>query len=141
MKYKVGIPWRSRGKKAGSSGSRAGITVLEATIALAVVSTVLIASAGAFSSSLSSVTSSQRRSRGTVFLQTVMENLTAQPYDNLLTFNGNRIYDQNTMGASNYYVDVTVFTAATDLEQVQTVLRDMRTNREIGRVTTLRSKR
>ena len=115
--------------------------MLEATIALAVVSTVLIASAGAFSSSLSSVNSSQRRSRGMVFLQTVMENLGAQSYDNLLAFNGNRIYDQATLGASTFYVDVTVFTAATDLDQVQTVLRDMRTNREIGRVTTLRSKR
>ena len=141
MKYRnwISAPWR--GKRARTQGRSAGITVLEATIALSVVSTVLIASAGAFSSSLSSVTSSQRRTRGTVFLQTVMENLGAQPYDNLLSFNGNRVYDQNTLAVSNYYVDVTVFNAATDLEQVQTVLRDKRTDREIGRVTTLRSKR
>lgn len=119
----------------------AGLTVLEVTIALTIVSTVLVASAGAFMSSVSSVRTAQRRSIATVFLQTVMEDLAAQPYDNLLAFNGNTIYDQPTVPKSNYAVNVTVFVAAVDIQQVQCVMTDLRTNREIGRVTTMRSRR
>ncbi len=122
-------------------GRAAGLTVLEVTIALTIVSTVLVASAGAFMSSVSSVRTAQRRSMATVFLQSVMEDLAAQPYDNLLAFNGNTIYDQPTAAKSNYSVAVTVFLSAVNIQQVQCVMTDRRTNREIGRVTTLRSRR
>ena len=115
--------------------------MLEVTIALTIVSTVLVASAGAFMSSVSSARTAQRRSMGTVFLQTVMEDLAAQPYDNLLAFNGNTIFDQPTAAASNYSVVITVFVAAVDIQQIQCVMTDRRTNREIGRVSTMRSRR
>ena len=120
---------------------RAGMTVLEVTIALTIVSTVLLASAGAFMSSLVAVNTAQRTSRATVFLETVMENLSAQAYDDLITFNGNRVYDQATAGASNYEADITVFLSAVDLLQVQVVLLDTRSGEEIGRLTTLRCRR
>ena len=122
-------------------GRAAGLTVLEVTIALTIVSTVLVASAGAFMSSVSSARNAQRQSMGTVFLQTVMEDLAAQPYDNLLAFNGNTIFDQPTAAASNYSVVITVFVAAVDIQQIQCVMTDRRTNREIGRVSTMRSRR
>jgi Tfp pilus assembly protein PilV len=120
---------------------RAGLTVLEVTIAFSIVCTVLMASAGAFSSSYMAVRNAQSRSRGTVFAETVMEDLAAQPYDSLLAFSGNRMYDGPTVARSNYSVDLTVFLTAVDLLQVQAVLKDVRTNREIGRLTTLRTRR
>ena len=122
-------------------GAKAGLTVLEVTIAMSITATVLLASAAAFTSSLASVNSAQRTLRGAAFAETVMEDLSAQPYDNLATFNGNRVYDEATAGASHYAVDVSVFAAAVDLIQVRATLTDLRTNRVLGRVTTLRSRR
>jgi hypothetical protein len=100
-----------------------------------------MAAAGALLSSLSAVSSAQRMSRATVFLQTVMEDLQAQPYDNLLAFNGNTVFDQGTAAQSNYQATINVFTAQVNLRQVNVVLTDRRANREIGRVTTLRCSR
>jgi hypothetical protein len=115
--------------------------VIEVTIAMSVACTVLLATAGAFASSLSAVRVSERTSQGTVFLETVMEDLSAQPYSDLPAFNGNRIYDQATANRSNYAVDLTVFVTAIELQRVEASLVDLRTNREIGRLITLRSDR
>jgi hypothetical protein len=115
--------------------------VLEITITLTIVTTVLMAAAGALLSSLSSVSNAARTSRATVFLETVMEDLSAQPYANLLAFNGNTIYDQAAAANSNFSCNLTVFTVAVNLVQLDVVLRDTRGNREVGRVTTLRCSR
>lgn len=137
MRHQAG----ARGRRTHRRPERRGLTLLEVTIALTIVATVLMVSVGAFGSSIKAVNSAQRRSRATVFLQTIMEDVSAQPYDNLLAFNGNRFMDQATAARSNYAVDLSVFVVSLDLEQVQGVLTDLRTNREIGRVTTLRSRR
>ena len=117
------------------------MTVIEVTIALTIVCTILVAAAGGFWTSISAVKTAQKTSRATVFLETVMEDLSAQPYDSLLAFNGNRIYDQAAAANASYSVDLTVFLAAVDLEQIQAILTDLRTNREVARLTTLRSRR
>ncbi len=119
----------------------AGLTVLEVMIALAITSTALMATAGAFSSSLSAANSALTRTRATVFLGTVMEDLSAQEYDNLLALNGERIFDQANEAHSSYAVDLTVFLAAVDLLQVQAQVTDLGTQSVITRVTTLRSRR
>lgn len=123
------------------SPGRKGMTVLEVTIAMSITATVLLASAAAFTSSIASVNSAQRTIRGAAFVDTVMEDLVAQPYANLATFNGNRVYDQATPAASQFAVDLTVFTAAVDLIQVRAAVTDLRTQRVVGSVTTLRSNR
>jgi hypothetical protein len=137
------ISRRAIGRRTGAGRlrRRAGLTVLEITITLTIVTTVLMAAAGALLSSLSAVSSAARMSRATVFLETVMEDLAAQPYDNLLAFNGNTVFDQTTASQSNYQATITVFTAAVNLRQVDVVLTDRHGNREIGRVTTLRCSR
>ncbi|HTF87832.1 MAG TPA: hypothetical protein VK843_05440 [Planctomycetota bacterium] len=117
------------------------MTVLEVTIALAITSTVLLASGAAFMSSIASVNSAQRTSRGALFAQTVMEDLAAQPYANLAAFNGNTIFDEANAADSHFSVGLTVFTAAVDLIQVRAVIRDLHTGRELGRLTTLRANR
>lgn len=119
----------------------AGLTILETTIAMAILFTALLASAQTMATSIAVVNDSQRLNRAAIFLETVMEDLSAQPYANLLAFDGNRLNERATAAASLYAVDLTVFQAAVDLVQVQAVLRDQRTNRELGRVSTLRSRR
>jgi Tfp pilus assembly protein PilV len=114
--------------------------LLEITIALLVMSVTLMASAGAFTTSLRSVGRSQVQSRGGVFLQTVMEDVAAQPYANLLTLNGTRVYDHANAASSTFSVDLTVFLASVDLQQVQAVLTDLRSQKVIARVTTMRTR-
>jgi hypothetical protein len=70
-----------------------------------------------------------------------MEELAAQPYDALTSFNGNRIFDHDTQQASNWSVDLDVFQAGVDLEQLDATLVDLRTARVITRLSTLRSRR
>jgi type II secretory pathway pseudopilin PulG len=117
------------------------MTLIEITIALTIVSTAMMASAGAFFSSISTAQSAQRRTRATVFLETVMEDLSAQPYDNLLAFDGNTIFDQPNAARANFAANVTVFEASLELLQVQVVLTDVRSNRVMGRLVTQRSER
>lgn len=125
----------------GRLARRAGMTLIEVTIALAVVATVLLASAGSFSQSITAVKNARRTSEAGAFLQTVMEDLSAQPYTNLLSFNGNRIYDGAAASSSNYSADLTVFTSSVDLIQVQAVVTDLQSGRELCRIATLRSNR
>lgn len=120
---------------------RAGLTLIEVTIALSVVATVLMASAGSFTTSISSAKSARRTSEAAAYLQTVMEDLSAQPYDNLLSLNGNRVYDTSSAATANFAADITTFSSALDLIQVQVVCTDMRTNQAMGQIVTLRSNR
>jgi len=122
-------------------GARLGFSVLEVTIALLIVSTVLVSLTGAFLTSAQAVHSAKGSSRGTVFLQSVMEDLAAQPYDALPSFNGNRIFDRDTQRASNWSVDLAVYPSGVDLEQVDATLFDLRTARVIAQLSTLRSRR
>ncbi|MBL8859248.1 MAG: hypothetical protein JNL28_12125 [Planctomycetes bacterium] len=115
------------------------MSLLEITIAMSVIMTIMLASVSAFGSSIGAVNSARRTTRATVFLETVMEDLSAQPYDNLLTFNGNRIFDQATAAASDFAVDVATFQTAVGMRRVDAVLTDLRTNRELGRLATIRS--
>jgi Tfp pilus assembly protein PilV len=132
---------RLAGERRGRSKGASGLTVLEVTIAMTIMTTVLLGSAGALLSSLSAVNAARRTSRGKVFLETVMEDLAAQPYTALPTFNGNKVYDKGNANASNFSVDLTVFLSAPNLQQVQAVLTDLRSKRVVGRLTTLRSSR
>jgi hypothetical protein len=117
------------------------VTIVEVTLALAIVTTVLTASAGAFMSNLSTARTAQRISRATLFLETVMQDLSAQVYDDLPAFNGNRFFDGASEAASDYSITLAVFAAGIDLLQIQAVLTDLRSDRELGRLTTYRSAR
>jgi len=133
--------WRIRAPKGNRRATRkAGITLIEVSIALAIVAVVLLASVGSFTTSLRGVNGAQRQSRGSLFLQRVMEDIAAQSYANLPAFNGNRFYDQTNATTSNFSVDLTVFMAAVDLQQVQAVLTDVRSQRVLARVTTMRTR-
>lgn len=130
-----------KGIQRGARLGRRGFTVFEVTIALLIVSTVLVSLTGAFLTSAQAVHSAHGTNRGAIFLQSVMEDLQAQPYDALPAFNGNRIYDAADAQHSNWSVDLSVFQAGVDLEQVDATLIELRTARPLARVCTLRSRR
>lgn len=117
------------------------MTVLEVAIAIAVVAMILLGSASAFLGTLRGARDARRTSRAGVYLASVMEDLVARSYADLPAQNGTRLFDQGTASRSAFVVDVSVFPAAVDLLQVRAIVRDARSNQELGRVTTLRSDR
>lgn len=121
--------------------ARRGFTLLEVAIALLIVSTVLVSLTGAFVTTAQAVQSAKGVSRATGFLQSVLEGLEAQPYDALPSFHGNRIFNRDTQQASNWSVDLAVFPAGIDLEQLDATLVDLRSGRVLAQVSTLRSRR
>lgn len=119
----------------------AGLSLVEATIAIAILFTGLMASARTLISSVTVVNDARRTTRAALFLETVMEDIAAQPYADLLVLDGNEIVDGDTAGQSSFSAELTVFQADVELIQVEAVLSDLRTGREIGRVSTLRARR
>jgi hypothetical protein len=95
----------------------------------------------AFSSNLAAVERAKRMTHATLFLETVMEDVTAQPYANLLALNGNQVVDGATLLRSAFAADLSVFQASVDVIQVRAVLTDLGSGESIGDVTMLRVRR
>jgi hypothetical protein len=117
------------------------MSLVEVSLAMSIVATVLMASSLAFTTSLSTVGRAERITDGAVYLETVMQNIAAQDFDALLAMNGNQFFDGQTLVASQFTVDLTVFTAQVDLLQIEGVLTDRQTNRALGQATTYRTRR
>ena len=135
---------RSRGvvrhRNARTAGS-AGFTLIEVTISAVVLAFLMMASSSAFVGNLRGVSESRRTAEAAVFLETTCENVAAQPYDNLLSLNGSRVYDGLTAASSQYALDLAAFQSQVDLIQVTAVLVDLRSGREVSRSVMLRSNR
>lgn len=129
------------GARSRRAHSRSGMSLVEVIVALAVVTAALVTSVGAFSRNVASVESARNTSRAAAFLESVMENVAAQDFDALSAFDGDRVHEGETAQSSQHAVDLTVFTAGVDLVQIRAVLVELNTGREIGRATTLRSRR
>lgn len=106
-----------------------------------VATTLILASAGAFNSAMKATDRALETEEASVFLETTLENVLAQPYGNLLTLNGNTVFDVTDANDSDYRVDLTVFQAEVNLIQIDAVITDLSTGRVMGRLTTLRSNR
>lgn len=132
---------RFSGGRIRARQSVAGLSLVEVTIALAILFTGLMATARTLASSVTVVNDAKRMNQAAVFLETVMEDVAAQPYANLLALDGNHITDGANAASSSYAADLAVFQAAADLIQVEAQLTDLRSGRELGRVTTLRARR
>ncbi len=126
------------GRKASK---RAGLTLIEISISMALIATVLLASTASFSSSLMATGRAKRMTEAALFLETTMENLSAVNYSNLLPLNGNQVFSANDAGDSDFTINLTTFQAEVDLVQINAVVVDLQSGQTIGRVTTVRANR
>jgi Tfp pilus assembly protein PilV len=117
------------------------LTLIEVCISTIVIAILFLGLAGTIRTNMTAVGSAERMARAALFLETTMESLAAQPFDNLLVMNGDRLFDADPQGAANYAADLTVFPTAVDMVQVSVVLSELRNGSELGRVTTLRTRR
>lgn len=106
---------------------------------MTVATVALLASAGAFASSIDNVESSKKITEAAVFAETILEDISAQEFEDLLNLDGNEFYDAGDEDSSSYAAEVTVFQAAVGLRQIRLVIRDIQSGRELGRLTTQRS--
>jgi len=118
-----------------------GFSLIEVAIATAVLGAVLLATAMAFTSTTRATDQARRTTDAAIFLEATLENVSGQPYENLLTLNGNTVFDETDADDSNYSVDIATFLAEVNLVQVTATLNDLETGRVIGRVNTLRANR
>ena len=131
-------------RAAGRNSRRAarnGFTVLEVAVALLIVSTVLVSLTGAFLGTAGAVQNARGMGRGTVFLESVMKDLDAQPYDALADVHGNRSFNRDTAQASHWSVDLSVYPVGVDLLQVDATLVDLRMGQAFAQLSTFRSRR
>lgn len=129
------------GKRRPREGVRSGMTLLEVTIAMSIVAVVMLAAAAGFARNLSAVEQARTTTDAAIFLDSVVENVEAQPYDDLLSLNGNRIFSGTGAADSRYAVDLAVFLADVDLLQIGAVLVELPSERQLGRVTWQRTRR
>lgn len=120
---------------------RRGLTLVEVSIASTIVTTVLLASAMGFGASLKTVDRAKSLSRGVVYAETFLEDLSALDYDAVLALNGNQFFDQTTAAESKFGIALAVFEAELDLVQVRARLTDLDTGEVLGTLTTQRSRR
>jgi hypothetical protein len=116
------------------------MTLIEVSLSLAIVAILMLAAVSAFTSNLRAVGSAQTTTRASIFLEGTLENFSALGTDELLALNGNRFYDEVDAEHSSYAIDLEAFTAAVNLIQLQAVLVDLRNERVMGQVTTLRTR-
>lgn len=121
--------------------STAGFSLLEVAITTAILGAVLLATATAFGSTMNATDQARRTTEAAIFLEATVENISAQPYDNLLSLDGNTVFDGTNAADSNFSVSITATQAEVDLIQVTASLNDLALGRQIGRLNTLRSDR
>lgn len=131
----------NRGLRAPLRRRRAGLTLIEISVAIAIIGGVLLASASAFTTALRGTDQAARTAQGTIFLDATLQNVAAQNYDNLLSLDGNDIFDATDINDSEYGIRLSVFLSQVDLIQIDAVLTDLQLGRVAGRVTTLRTRR
>ncbi len=118
-----------------------GFTLIEVVVSASLMSVFFLAMAGTFTSNFMAVEKARNLTNAASFLETTMENLHGQGYDQLLAMNGDVFYNGNGPGDSLFSAQLTVSPVSIGLVKVKLVLRELRTGREITRIVTYRSKR
>ncbi len=135
MKIRKSIPFLRR----AAASAKAGLSLVEIMIAVAVTTVLLMATASTFFGNMKSVGQARSLSSATLFLETVREDLLAQSYGNLQAMNGNSFFDNGVAADSRFRADLTVFQTGIGLLQVRISLIDLQSDTEIGRIVTVRS--
>ena len=139
----ISLPDRESNTLPSGDGRRSrgnsGLTLIEVMFAIVVVSILMLATTAAFTSTMKGMRHADATTRASIFLQSTMEDLSAQSYAALLAMNGNTFYDDGVEADSNYEIDLAVFQSAVGLLQVSVSLSVVGDDRELARITTLRS--
>lgn len=130
---------RSRRLGRTPTAARAGLTVVELTIASGIVAVLMLASAAAMGEGMEASALSRQLSAGALFLETVEEDLASIETENLPAMNGQVVYSTDALAESPFRCEITVFQAATDLYQVELALVEQRTARTIATVHGMRA--
>ncbi|MBL4770543.1 MAG: hypothetical protein JKY61_05260 [Planctomycetes bacterium] len=126
-------------RRASKSSPTAGMSLVEVMIAAGIASVLLMATAATFFGNMKAVGTAKSITSGTIFLESVQENLAAQPYQNLLAINGNSVFNDGVEDGSEYRADITSFQSGIGLIQISVTLVDLRSNVQLGRLVTVRS--
>jgi len=121
-------------------GKEAGLTLVEVMIASVVVTILVLGAAAAFSESIGGANAAKRMTSGVLYLETVAENVGAQPTANLLGLDGTSLFDGPDAARSEFRVDLTVFEAELGLLQVELTLFELQTGRSLGTAVMQRSR-
>lgn len=118
-----------------------GLTLIEVMLASVVVTILIVGAAAAFSETVGGARMARSLTSGVLFLETVSENVGAQPRANLLALHGNQSFDGPDAARSAYRVDVSVFEVQTELLQVELALFELASGNRLGTVASQRSLR
>ena len=115
------------------------MTLIEVLIASGVVTIMMMAAAASFTGNLKAVGTAKHLTSGSIFLETVHEDLVAQDYGNLLALNGNRLFDGETEATSEYRVELDVSLMQVGLIMVRASLFEIASGTQLTRLVFLRS--
>ncbi len=115
------------------------MSLVEVMIAAGIATVLLMATAATFFGNMQAVGTAKSITSGTIFLESVQENLAAQPYQNLLALNANTIFDDGVEATSQYRADITSFQSGIGIIQISVSLVDLRSDVVLGRLVTIRS--
>lgn len=118
-----------------------GLTLIEVMMASVVVTILILGAAAAFSETIGGARLARSLTSGVLFLETVSENVGAQPPANLLALHGNHSFDGPDAARSQYRVEVSVFEVQAELLQVELALFELSSGNRLGTVATQRSLR
>jgi hypothetical protein len=110
-------------------------------LASVVVTILTLGAAAAFSETVGGARAARKLTSGVLFLETVSENIGAQPSANLLALHGNQTFDGPDAARSEYRVDLSIFEVQTELLQIEFALFEVSSGNRLGAVTTQRSLR
>lgn len=115
------------------------MTLIEVLISAGIATSMMMATAAAFAGNARALGTARTLSSGTIFLESVLEDLGAQPYANLLALDGSWVVDGESEARSQFRADLRVFQTGLDLVQLRVVLTDLQSGNELGRVAQQRS--
>ncbi len=118
---------------------KAGMSLVEVMIAATITAILLMATAATFFGNMKAVGTAKSITSGTIFLESVQENIEAQPYQNLLALNGNLVFDEDDAASSLYRAEITTFQSGIGIIQISVSLVNIRSNIVLGRLVTVRS--
>ncbi len=117
------------------------MALIEVSISAVIIALLMMASTMAFVGNLKTAGHARDLTESGIFLETVLEDISAVAYDNLLVLDGNQIFDNTDETDSRFRVDIEADLQEVDLILLRTSLVELSTGRRLVRLATLRCNR